>query len=94
MADYSQDIGTFIVCSELDDKSADNLISYYCDEVPSKLEIAHFYASTSFAGWCWYVWSLYKESQGESVGEWLYIYYQYAKRYLGKALELYEANAN
>lgn len=94
MADYSQDIGTFIVCSELDDKSADSLISYYCDETPSKLKIAHFYASTAFAGWCWYVWSLYKESQGESVGEWLYIYYRYAKKYLGKALELYVANAN
>lgn len=94
MADYSQDIGTFIVCSELDDNSADNLISYYCDEIPSKRKMGHFYASTAFAGWCWYVWSLYKESQGESVGEWVYVYYRYAKKYLEKAFDCYKTNAD
>ena len=69
------------------------MISYYCGETPSIAKLRHFYASVAFAGWCWYVWSLYKESQGESVGEWLYIYYRYAKRYLKKALGLYEADA-
>ena len=93
MADYSQDIGTFIVCGELDDSTADEMISYYCGETPNIAKLRHFYASVAFAGWCWYVWSLYKESQGESVGEWLYIYYRYAKRYLKKALGLYEADA-
>ena len=41
-------------------------------------------------GWCWYVWALLKEAEGDCVGEWLYIYYKYAKKYLKKALKLYE----
>lgn len=89
MADHSQDIGTFIVCGELNDETADSLISCYCNGDLSIKTKRHFYASTAFAGWCWYVWSLYKEAQGESVGEWLYIYYRYAKKYLAKALALY-----
>ena len=41
-------------------------------------------------GWCWYVWSLQKESEGDFVGEWLYIYYKYAKKYLPLAISRYE----
>ena len=44
----------------------------------------------AFAGWCWYVWSLMKEAEGDVVGEWLYIYYRYAKRYLNMVLPWYE----
>ena len=43
------------------------------------------------AGWCWYAWSLLKESEGDNVGEWAYIYYRHAKTYLKKAIELYKA---
>lgn len=92
MADFSQDLGTFIVCSELDDDAADALLSLYFDGDVSNEITRHCYASVAFAGWCWYLWSLYKESQGESVGEWLYIYYRYAKKYLRKASDLYELN--
>ena len=36
-------------------------------------------------GWCWYVWALLKESEGDYVGDWLYTYYRYARQYLHKA---------
>ena len=94
MADFSQDLGTFIVCSELDEAAADKLISLYFDNQASIEQLQHCYAAVAFAGWCWYLWSLYKESQGESVGEWLYIYYRYAKKYLDKSLALYQAGIN
>ena len=42
------------------------------------------------AGWCWYVWSLFKEAQGECVGEWFYVYYRYAVDYLDDVLSWYE----
>ncbi len=38
--------------------------------------------------WCWYVWSLVKEAEGDFVDEWLYIYYNYAKKYLAKITAL------
>lgn len=94
MADFSQDLGTFIVCSELDEAAADKLISLYFDNRASIEQLQHCYAAVAFAGWCWYLWSLYKESQGESVGEWLYIYYRYAKKYLDKSLALYQTGIN
>ena len=94
MADFSQDLGTFIVCSELDEAAADKLISLYFDNQASTEQLRHCYAAVAFAGWCWYLWSLYKESQGESVGEWLYIYYRYAKKYLDKSLALYQTGIN
>lgn len=43
-----------------------------------------------FAGWCWYVWSLEKEAEGDNVGEWLLIYYRYAQDNVDRVLSWYE----
>ena len=89
MADYSQDFGTFVVCSEMDEALADAALELYFGRKPTFEERRHNFASVAFAGWCWYVWSLFKEAQGEFVGEPFYVYYRYAKEYVGKASELY-----
>lgn len=91
MSDYASDFGTFVVCSQLSEKEALQALEYYYGRKPTEAELRHNLAYVAFAGWCWYGWSLYKESRGENVGEWFYIYYKYAKRYLEKALALYEA---
>ena len=44
-----------------------------------------------FAVWCWYLWALVKEAEGDDVGEWLYIYYSHATRTLDSLLASYEA---
>ena len=91
MSDYASDFGTFVVCSQLTEDQALQALEYYFGRTPTEAEVRHNLAYVAFAGWCWYNWSLYKESRGENVGEWFYIYYKYAKNYLNKALELYEA---
>lgn len=91
MSDYASDFGTFTVCAQLSDERAHQALALYFGREPSASELRHNLAFVAFAGWCWYVWSLYKEAQGELVGEWLHIYYRYGKRYLRKALALYEA---
>ena len=48
----------------------------------------------ALAGWCWYVWSLLKEAEGDMVGEWLYVYYRYAKDYLDKVLDWYRQGSD
>ncbi|MBR2521854.1 MAG: phosphotransferase [Coriobacteriales bacterium] len=90
MSDYASDYGTFVVTCELDEDEADKALELYFGRTPTLEERRHNYAFIGLAGWCWYVWSLQKESDGDFVGEWLYIYYRYAKKYLPKALELYE----
>lgn len=90
MADYASDFGTFVVTSKLDDSEALRALAHYFDRTPTKAELRHNLAFVCLAGWCWYLWSLVKESEGDDVGEWLAIYYDYAERYLPKALALYE----
>lgn len=90
MSDYASDFGTFVVCCELDYDEAREALSFYFDRTPTFSEHRHNFAQVAMAGWCWYVWSLFKESQGEHVGEWLYIYYRYAVDYLDRTLAWYE----
>lgn len=90
MSDYASDFGTFVVCSQLTEDEALKALEYYFGRMPTGAELRHNLAYVAFAGWCWYNWSIYKESRGENVGEWFYIYYKYAKRYIDEALALYE----
>ncbi|MEY8562150.1 phosphotransferase [Eggerthellaceae bacterium 3-80] len=90
MSDYASDFGTFVVCCQLSEEEAEKALAYYFDRAPTDAEIRHNFAYIVLAGWCWYVWSLLKEAEGDIVGEWLYIYYRYAKDYLDKVLGWYE----
>ncbi len=90
MSDYANDFGTFTVCCELSQEEAEQALESYFGRTPTFEEVRHNFAFVALAGWCWYVWSLVKEAEGECVGEWLYIYYGYARRYMDKVLEWYE----
>ena len=90
MGDYANDFGTYVVCCECSDKEALRALEHYFDRKPTFEEVRHNFAYVALAGWCWYVWSLVKEAEGDFVGEWLYIYYNYAKKYLGKVLRWYD----
>lgn len=92
MSDYASDFGTFVVCAQLSEGRAREALALYFGREPTPEELRHNFAFVAFAGWCWYIWSLYKEAQGELVGEWLHIYYRYGKEYLRRALALYEGD--
>lgn len=89
MSDYASDFGTFVVCCQISEDEANQALSYYFEREPTFAEKRHNFAFVALAGWCWYVWSLLKEAEGDMVGEWLYIYYRYAKDYLDKVLAWY-----
>ena len=93
MGDYANDFGTFAVCEQLNESEMRQALSYYFGHTPTEAEWRHNLGQVGMAGWCWYAWSLLKESEGDNVGEWEYIYYRYAKTYLKKALALYEAES-
>ncbi|MBM6676708.1 phosphotransferase [Olsenella uli] len=90
MSDYANDYGTCVVCCELTEAEALRALGEYLGHAPEPEEVRHCLAHVQLAGWCWYLWSLLKEAEGDFVGEWLYIYFRYADEYLDKTLALYE----
>lgn len=78
------------MCCELSDDEAAEALRDYFDREPTLRERRHFWSYVVFAGWCWYVWSLEKEAEGDNVGEWLLIYYRYAQDNVDRVLSWYE----
>ena len=92
MSDVAADFGTMVVCTpEMTRERARAALEFYLCHAPSEAEERHFFAYEVFAGWCWYVWALVKEAEGDDVGEWLYTYYSHATRTLDSLLAAYEA---
>ena len=87
--DPANDLGTFICCSDYTYEEALNIITLYLSHEPSKLELRHYLGYIAIASYYWYVWAIYQESIGNTVGEYLYIWYKNSKFYAKKALELY-----
>lgn len=82
MSDYASDFGTFVVTCMLSESEAERALELYFGRKPTAQEKRHNYSYIGLAGWCWYIWALLKESEGDFVGDWLYIYFRYARQYL------------
>ena len=94
MSDVAADFGTMIVCTEeMDEQLAETALTYYFKRPPTDTERRHFQAYVVFAGWCWYLWALLKEAEGDDVGEWLLIYYRHAADTVDALLHQYEMEA-
>lgn len=93
MSDYAHDFGTFTVCCKLSESEADAALAAYFGRIPTFAERCHNFAFVALAGWCWYLWSLYKEAVGGSAGEWKEIYLSYAMRYFDRVISGYEGIA-
>ena len=91
MSDVAADFGTMVVCGELSAGRADSALRAYFGRTPTEREHRHFWSYVVFAGWCWYVWALLKESEGDDVGEWLFIYYRHAADHVDRLLAEYES---
>lgn len=89
MSDYASDLGVFICCCDsygFDD--ALRVIQLYFEGEATDEQLFHCIAYTSVISFYWFIWALYKEECGDPVGEYLYIWYKYAKSYGKKALEM------
>lgn len=90
MSDYASDLGVFVCCSDYGETDADRVFEAYFQRPLTASEYRHCVAYVALAAYHWFIWALYKESTGDPVGEWLYLWYRYAKTYASKALSLYE----
>lgn len=86
MSDYANDYGTFVVTCKLSDDEAASALAHYFGRTPTPSEVGHHIAAVALAAWCWYVWALYKEREGDCTGEWRDVYHRYAQTYLSRAL--------
>ncbi|WP_273165994.1 phosphotransferase [Actinomyces israelii] len=90
MSDVASDFGTMVVCAQLSIDQGDRALEFYFGRTPTERERRHFWSYVVFAGWCWYVWALAKEAEGDDVGEWLLIYYRHAVDHVDRLLADYE----
>lgn len=91
MADVANDFGTFIVCTDKSFDAASVALDDYLGRAATFAERRHFFAHIVLAGWCWYIWALVKEAEGDDVGEVLYLYYRHAADNLEQVLGWYES---
>lgn len=93
MGDYAGDLGTFICCTKpytVEDVLI--VLKTYFKRDPTPSELRHCFAYISIAAFRWYVWSLYQDMVGKSVGEQQYTWYRFAKEYGKRARELYQTD--
>lgn len=93
MSDPGVDIGTFIACSDYSLDEAKRAIGIYLEHEPRDSEMRRFLGYVAVSSFYWFLWALYQESVGKTVGEYLYMWYRYTKKYSASALELYRDNA-
>lgn len=91
MSDYASDLGVFICCSDYSYDEAIEVLELYFERPLTPDELVHCVSYISIASFYWFVWALYKEMCGESVGEFLYLWYRYAKDYGIRAEKLIAA---
>ena len=82
MSDVASDFGTLVVCTRMSVERADEAIGYYFDRTPTTHERRHFWSYVVFAGWCWYVWALAKEAEGDDAGQDVFTYYRHVTDYV------------
>lgn len=89
MSDYASDLGVFVCCSDYSPDEVLAVFEFYFGRELTAQELRHCIAYTAIASFYWFVWALYKEATGDSVGDYLYLWYRYAKEYGNRAEQLY-----
>ncbi|MDR2348138.1 MAG: NTP transferase domain-containing protein [Bifidobacteriaceae bacterium] len=81
MSDYAADLGTFVCCSDYTYDQALKVLEVYFGREPTADELRHCVSYIALAAHYWFVWALHKDACGEPVGEYLYLWYRFAKDY-------------
>lgn len=91
MSDYASDLAVFVCCCpDYGYDDALRVLRLYFGREPEPEELFHCIAYNAVISFYWFIWALYKEECGDPVGEFLYLWYKFAKSYGSKALELAE----
>lgn len=89
-ADPGCDIGTYIMDSMWDIAQAEAFIKEYCGSNLNDILMFHYLSYTAIVSYYWYVWALYREACGATMGESLYNWRVMAKRYSNYLIDKYQ----
>ncbi len=81
LADPGCDIGTYIMDSMWEVEEAKEFIKEYCQENYNETLLFHYLAYTAVVSFRWYVWALYREACGATIGQSLKNWKEMAKRF-------------
>ncbi len=87
--DPANDLGTFICCSDYTYEEALHVLEIYYGRALTAEELRHCLAYIALASYYWFVWAIYQESVGNTVGAYLLLWYQNTKDYMNRAFALY-----
>lgn len=87
--DPANDLGTFICCSDYTYEEALHVLEIYYGRALTPEELRHCLAYIALASYYWFVWAIYQESVGNTVGAYLLLWYQNTKDYMNRAFALY-----
>lgn len=93
MADEGNDFGTFVVHGELTDAQAARALEHYFGRAPTDREYRNYWSHVVLAAWCWFVWALAREAEGDNTGDWLLTYHQRIVENLDRCLAMYSEDA-
>lgn len=88
--DPINDLGNFICSSDYNYEQALQAMELYYDRPLTQQELRHALACVAIVSYHWFIWAIYQESVGNTVGEYLLLWYQSTKFYMEKALAMYE----
>lgn len=90
MADPAVDIGIFVTCADYTWTEVLNVLKIYLGHEPMGMELFHYISYIAICSYYCFLWALYQESNGKSVDQYMYIWYQNTKVYEQKAEEIYQ----
>ena len=88
-ADPGCDVGSFILNSGWEPEEAKDFIKDYCGDNTEEKTVFHHLAYTAIMAFYWYVWALYRESNGVVIGEGIHTWRSVAKKYSRFLIEQY-----
>jgi len=88
--DPAADIASYIINYDNTPEDCDRILQEYFQRELTRKEQRHYYAYIAIAAYFYFSWAVYMESRGHDIGEYSYLWFNYALYYSEKANNLYD----
>ena len=88
--DPAADIASFIINYKNSPVDCDRILEEYFKRALTKEEKRHYYAYIAITAYFYFSWAVYMESSGHDIGEFSYLWFNYAVYYSGEAVKMYK----
>lgn len=92
--DPAADICSFIINYNFSDQQCDEILNEYLGHIMTLQEKRHYYGYIAVTAYFYFSWAIYMESRGNNIGNFTYIWFNYAIKYGDEAMALYKIKNN